>query len=94
MSRLVMLGSLLIAVVVGAALERIYGWRDLVRVPPNPHPHPKPHPHPHTLPRCDLLCDAEHAAPFAALLSDMLRRAPRLKLLLTVARLPAPEPEP
>ena len=26
MSRLVMLGSLLIAVVVGAALERIYGW--------------------------------------------------------------------
>ena len=32
MSRLVMLGSLLVSVIVGTALERIYGWRDLMRM--------------------------------------------------------------
>ncbi len=32
MSRLVMLGSLVIAAVMGVALERIYGWRELMRM--------------------------------------------------------------
>eukprot|EP00966_Prymnesium_polylepis_P098249 2275418-Prymnesium_polylepis.2 len=36
--------------------------------------------------RCDHLSQAEHTAPFADLLSDMLRRAPRAKLLLTCRR--------
>ena len=37
--------------------------------------------------RCDLLCDGEHAEAFADLLSVMLRRAPRLKLLLTCRKM-------